>query len=131
LGYPEKVIDFGYRAVHEMVEKSRAIVASYYTRGAKYSYWNGCSTGGRQGLEDIQRYPNDFDGAITGAPALNPLQAAQIVWVAQAVHKDAASLIPAAKFAVIHKAVIEQCDADDGVKDGVLKTRPGVSSIRK
>jgi feruloyl esterase len=121
LGHPEKVIDFGYRAVHEMVEKSRAIVASYYTRAAKYSYWNGCSTGGRQGLEDIQRYPDDFDGAITGAPALNPLQAAQVVWVAQAVHKDAASLIPAAKFAVIHKAVIDQCDANDGVKDGVLE----------
>ncbi len=121
LGHPEKVIDFGYRAVHEMVEKSRAVVTSFYTRAAKYSYWNGCSTGGRQGLTDLQRYPNDFDGAITGAPALNPLQGAQIVWVAQAVHKDAASLIPAAKFAVIHKAVVDACDLNDGVKDGVLE----------
>ena len=121
LGHPEKVIDFGYRAIHEMVEKSRAVIAGYYSRTAKYSYWNGCSTGGRQGLEDIQRYPNDFDGAITGAPALNPLQAAQIVAVAQAVHKDPASLIPAAKFRVIQKAVLEACDAADGVKDGVLE----------
>ena len=121
LGHPERVIDFGYRAVHEMVEKSRAVINSYYARVATRSYWNGCSTGGRQGLEDIQRYPNDFDGAITGAPALNPQTAAQIVWTAQAVHKDEGSLIPASKFPVIQKAVLEACDAKDGVKDGVLE----------
>ena len=121
LGHPEKVIDFGYRAVHEMVEKSRAVINKYYSRAAKLSYWNGCSTGGRQGLEDIQRYPNDFDGAITGAPALNPRTAAQIVWTAQAVHKSEASLIPASKFPVIQKAVVEACDANDGVRDGVLR----------
>lgn len=121
LGHPEKVIDFGYRAVHEMVLKSQAIIASYYAKRARLSYWNGCSTGGRQGLEDIQRYPSDFDGAITGAPALNPRTAAQIVWTAQAVHKDEASLIPAAKFPVIQKAVLEACDAGDGVRDGVLE----------
>jgi feruloyl esterase len=121
LGHPEKVIDFGYRAVHEMVLKSRAIIAGYYSQAAKLSYWNGCSTGGRQGLEDIQRYPNDFDGAITGAPALNPLMAAQIIWTAQAVHKDEASLIPASKFPMIQKAVLAKCDANDGVKDGVLE----------
>jgi feruloyl esterase len=121
LGHPEKVIDFGYRAVHEMVEKSRAVIEGYYARAPKRSYWNGCSTGGRQGLEDIQRYPNDFDGAITGAPALNPRTAAQIVWTAQAVHKDDGSLIPASKFPVMQKAVLEACDGHDGVKDGVLE----------
>jgi feruloyl esterase len=84
LGHPEKVIDFGYRAVHEMVIKSKAIVAEYYSRTAKFSYWNGCSTGGRQGLEDLRRYPDDFNGVIAGAPANNPRSAAQIVWVAQA-----------------------------------------------
>jgi feruloyl esterase len=72
-------------------------------------------------LEDIQRYPNDFDGAIAGAPALNPRTAAQIVWTAQAVHKSEASLIPASKFPMIQKAVLESCDAKDGVKDGVLE----------
>ena len=55
LGHPEKVIDFGYRAVHEMVVKSKAIIAEHYARNARYSYWNGCSTGGRQGMEDLQR----------------------------------------------------------------------------
>jgi feruloyl esterase len=121
LGHPEKVIDFGYRAVHEMVMKSKAIVAEYYSQTAKFSYWNGCSTGGRQGLEDLQRYPDDFDGVIAGAPANNPRSAAQIMWVAQAVHKDEASFIPASKFPMIQKAVLNTCDARDGVKDGVLE----------
>ena len=121
LGHPEKVIDFGYRAVHEMVMKSKAIVTEYYARSAKFSYWNGCSTGGRQGIEDLQRYASDFDGVIAGAPAINPRSAAQIMWVAQAVHKDDASFIPASKFPVIQKAVLNTCDANDGVKDGVLE----------
>jgi len=120
LGHPEKLIDFGYRAVHEMAVKSKAIIADYYARAPRLSYWNGCSTGGRQGLEDIQRYPSDFDGAITGAPANNPRTTALSMWVAQAVHMDEASFIPAAKFPVIHKAVLAACDANDGLKDGVL-----------
>jgi feruloyl esterase len=121
LGHPEKVIDFGYRAVHELVMKSKAIIAEYYSRSARFSYWNGCSTGGRQGIEDLQRYPRDFDGVIAGAPAINPRSAAQIMWVAQAVHKDAASFIPASKFPVIQKAVLNACDVNDGLKDGVLQ----------
>ena len=121
LGHPEKIIDFGYRAVHEMVVKSKAIVAEYYSRSAELSYWNGCSTGGRQGLEDLQRYPADFDGVIAGAPANNPRSALQALWIAQTVHKDAASFIPASKFPVIQKAVLNACDANDGVKDGVLE----------
>ena len=121
LGHPEKMIDFGYRAVHEMVVKSKAIIAEHYARNARYSYWNGCSTGGRQGMEDLQRYPADFDGVIAGAPALNPRSAVHIMQVAQAVHKDEASFIPAAKFPVIQKAVLNACDAHDGVKDGVLE----------
>src|SRR5215469_3407976 len=121
LDHPEKVIDFGYRAVHEMVTKSKAIIAEYYARSARFSYWNGCSTGGRQGIEDLQRYPSDFDGAIAGAPAINPRSAAQIMWVAQAVHKEEASFIPASKFPAIQKAVLKACDINDGVNDGVLE----------
>jgi feruloyl esterase len=121
LGHPEKVIDFGYRAVHEMVMNAKAIIADYYSRSARFSYWNGCSTGGRQGIEDLQRYPHDFNGVIAGAPAINPRSAAHIMWVAQAVHKDAASFVPASKFPVLQKAVVGACDANDGVKDGVLE----------
>ncbi len=122
LGHPEKLIDFGYRAVHEMTVKAKAIITAYYGNAAKRSYWNGCSTGGRQALMEAQRFPSDFDGAIAGAPAnyLTHLLV-QSLWIAQAVHKDEASYIPPTKYPLIHNAVLEACDALDGVKDGVLE----------
>jgi len=121
-GHPEKFIDFGYRAVHEMTVAAKAIIGGYYGNGPKYSYWNGCSTGGRQALSEAQRYPNDYDGILAGAPAIyaSRLQGTQ-VWASQAVHKDEASYIPPAKYPMIHDAVLQQCDALDGVKDGVLE----------
>ena len=121
-GHPEKVNDFGYRAVHEMTVAAKAIISSFYGNGPKYSYWNGCSTGGRQALTEAQKYPNDYDGILAGAPAIyaSRLQGTQ-VWAAQTVHKDEASYIPPAKYPAIHAAVLQQCDALDGVKDGVLE----------
>jgi feruloyl esterase len=125
MGHPEKVIDFGYRAVHEMATTGKALIKAFYGRDAKHSYWNGCSAGGRQGLMEAQRYPEDFDAIVAGSPAINFTgRSAQAVWIGQATHKDEASAIPPAKFAVIHDAVLEACDgrapAGDGVKDGVL-----------
>jgi feruloyl esterase len=121
-GHPEKVIDFSYRAVHEMTVAAKAIIAGRYGTGPKYSYWNGCSTGGRQALVEAQRYAADYDGIIAGAAAIytTHLQGAQ-VWSAQVVHKDDASYIPPAKYAALHAAVLEACDELDGVKDGVLE----------
>jgi len=121
-GHPEKVVDFGYRAVHEMTVAAKSIIGAYYGSGPKLAYWNGCSTGGRQALTEAQRYPADYDGILAGAPAINAshLQGAQ-VWSAQAVHKDEASYIPPSKYPAIHHAVLQQCDALDGVKDGVLE----------
>jgi Tannase and feruloyl esterase len=122
LGHPEKLIDFGYRAVHEMTVKGKAIVAAYYGDAPKRSYWNGCSAGGREGLKEAQRFPADFDGIVAGSPGINWTgRAVQSVWIAQAKYQDEASMIPPAKFAVIHNAVLEACDAADGVKDGVLE----------
>ena len=122
LGHPEKLIDFAYRAVHEMTVKSKAIVAAYYGDGPKLSYWNGCSSGGKQGLKEAQRFPADFDGIIAGAPAnfWTHLVTGSL-WIAQAVHKDEASYIPASKYPLIHKAVLDACDAMDGVKDGLIE----------
>jgi feruloyl esterase len=121
LGHPEKLIDYGYRAAHEMTVAAKAIVASYYGRAAKHSYWTGCSAGGRSALMEAQRYPNDFDGIIAGSPGLNWTgRATQAIWIAQATHKDEASYIPPAKFALIHNAVLEACDSLDGLSDRVL-----------
>ncbi len=69
LGHPEKVIDFGYRSEHETAVKAKAIIAAFYGEPQKRSYWDGCSSGGKQGLMEAQRYPDDFDGIIAGAPA--------------------------------------------------------------
>jgi feruloyl esterase len=121
-GHPDKLIDFAYRAVHEMTVTSKAIVAAFYGRGPRLSYWNGCSTGGRQGLLEAQRYPDDFDGILAGAPVNNWVgSAAQFMWIAQAAHIDEASYIPPSKYALVGAAVLQACDALDGVKDGILE----------
>ena len=125
LGHPEKFIDFAYRAVHEMTVKAKTIVQAFYGSPARYAYWNGCSTGGRQGLAEVQRYPNDFDGVIAGAQA-NPrtrLNAWQLS-IGQAALKDPAASIPASKYPAIHRAVVNACDALDGIKDGLISDPP-------
>jgi feruloyl esterase len=121
VGHPEKLIDFAYRAVHEMTLASKAITASYYGKNPARAYFNGCSTGGRQALTEAQRYPDDYDGIIAGAAANYPthLQGAQ-VWTTQ-ITNQSDGYIPPAKYQLIHKAVLEACDALDGVKDGVLE----------
>jgi len=117
----EKLIDYGHRAVHEMTVKAKALVNEFYGAAPRFSYFNGCSAGGRQGLIAAQRYPDDFDGIVAGAPALNATgRAAFAVWIAQNTHKDDASLIPAAKFPAIHEAVLQACDALDGATDRLI-----------
>jgi feruloyl esterase len=120
-GHPEKLIDFGYRAVHEMTLKAKSVIDAFYGAATRMSYWNGCSTGGRQGLKEAQKFPDDYDGIVAGAAA-NPrtrLSSWQI-WLAQVV-LDPHNYIPPSKYPVIHKAVLEACDAADGVKDGLIE----------
>ncbi len=121
LGHPEKLVDFAYRAAHETVVKSKTLIKAYYGKDAKLSYWNGCSTGGRQGLMEAQKFPNDFDAIIAGAPA--DYQTHLHAWdmmVAVGVRKDDQHFVSAPKLAALNKAVMEACDAADGVKDGLL-----------
>jgi feruloyl esterase len=121
LGHPEKMTDFAYRSVHVMTLAAKAIVAAFYGRGPDISYWNGCSTGGRQGLTEAQRYPSDYNAIIAGAPANNRIHL--YVWslsIAQAIHRDEASYIPPNKYPLIHSAVLDACDALDGLKDGLI-----------
>jgi feruloyl esterase len=121
LGHPEKLIDFAYRSVHEMALNAKAIIEAFYGTPARYSYWYGCSTGGRQGLEEAQRFPRDFDGIVAVAPAINQTRLnVSYLWVAQATLKDPASYIPPSKYPMIHNAVLQACDARDGLTDGVL-----------
>ena len=74
LGHPEKVIDLAYRSIHEMTVQSKVILTEHYGNPAKYSYYIGCSQGGRQGLAEAQRYPADFDGIIAGASAIDQMR---------------------------------------------------------
>ncbi len=121
-GHPEKLIDYGYRSEHEMTLKAKAVITEYYGKPAKLSYWNSCSSGGRQGLKEAQQFPEDFDGIIAGAPANNWTgRAALAMHIAQSVHKDEASYLPQTKHALIHEAVLQTCDALDSVKDGILE----------
>jgi feruloyl esterase len=121
LGHPEKLIDFGYRSTHEMTVAAKAIVSAYYGQSPKLSYFTGCSAGGRQGLMEAQRFPDDYDGIVAGSPGANwSGRALLAVWIAQAVHKDDASFIPTSLFPMIHEAALAACDAQDGVKDGVI-----------
>jgi len=117
LGHPEKLIDFSYRSEHEMTLKAKAIIDAFYGSAPRLSYWNGCSTGGRQGLKEAQMFPNDYDGIIAGAPAN---RTAISLWIADAVLKEPASYIPPAKYPVIHQAAVAACDAHDGLKDGLI-----------
>jgi hypothetical protein len=121
LGHPEKIVDFGYRAVHATAEKSKAIIHEFYGEDIKHSYFSSCSNGGRQALMEAQRYPADYDGLIAGAPAGSFTHIlAGFTMNLQALDIDPASYIPAAKYSAIEAAVVAACDARDGVKDGVI-----------
>jgi len=124
-GHPEKLVDFGHRAVHEMTVAAKAAIAAFYDENASRSLFVSCSTGGRQGLMEAYRYPGDYDGISSMAPA-NPMVALMVssLWTGHATLKDAASGIPPPKFAVVHKAAVAACDAGDGVKDGIISA-PG------
>jgi hypothetical protein len=121
LGHPEKIVDYGHRAVHEMTEKAKLIVSAFYGNGPKRSYFSSCSNGGRQALMEAQRYPNDYDGIIAGAPANYFTHILTgFAWNLQATLNDPASYIPATKLKAIEAAALASCDGRDGVKDGVI-----------
>ncbi len=114
------IIDFGHRATHLATTTGKEIVAQRYGRAPEHAYWQGCSTGGRQGLAEVQRYPDDYDGVIAGAPVYTPLTYSNAILRVQAFHaKPDSNLLPA-HAALIHDAVLAACDAQDGIKDGIL-----------
>jgi len=119
----QKRADFAYRAQHITALAAKKLIKSFYGQSEKYSYFNGCSDGGREALMEAQRYPEDFDGIIAGAPAMlfqiqNTLYHG---WLARSnTDENGEDILLSAKLPVLHQAVMDACDALDGVKDGII-----------
>ena len=121
-GYPEKVTDFGWRAKHLQAARSKDLIRAFYGAPARHSYFSSCSNGGRQALHEIQRFPEDYDGVIVGAPANNwTHHFAGFVWNEQALWNTAGGWMAQSKLQAVQAKTLEQCDALDGVRDGVAE----------
>jgi feruloyl esterase len=117
----DATLDFAYRAVHETAVAAKRAVDGFYGAAPKFSYFNGCSTGGRQALTAAQRYPEDFDGIVGGAPAIyTTKQAFGQIWFYQAIALGEGA-IPKEKLPLVHDAALAACDTLDGAKDGVIE----------
>ena len=122
VGHPEKLIDFGYRSLHQTAMLSKVILEASYGKPATHSFFAGCSDGGREALMEAERYPEDFDGILAGAPANHwTHHLTGFVWNELALHAKPESSISAAQLPAIQKAALAACDALDGVKDGVIE----------
>jgi len=124
IGHPEKIADWGHRAVHETAVAAKQLIQAYYGKPASLSFWSSCHEGGNQALTEAQKYPTDFDGIAAGDPAyyITHLQAASeyITWVALKNGVKAPGYIPPSKYPVIHRAALDACDKLDGVRDGFI-----------
>jgi Tannase and feruloyl esterase len=116
----EGIIDFGHRATHLATTVAKDLATRRYGRAPRHAYWQGCSTGGRQGLAEVQRYPDDYDGVIAGAPVYTPLTYSNAILRVQAFHAKPESNLRPAHVKLIHDAVLAACDARDGIRDGIL-----------
>jgi len=117
--HPELIDDFAHRAVHLTNQAARALVARYYARAPRHAYFHACSTGGRQALISAQRYPGDFDGYVGNAPVQDWTHTfVGFAWNQQAL---AQAPLTVGKLATVHAAVIDKCDALDGVRDGRIR----------
>ena len=121
MGHPEKVTDFGYRAVHDANVDAKLLVTAFYGHSQRFAYFNGCSEGGREALMEAQRFPNDFDGILVGAPAADWTGLMEgFAWNAQALLKDPASYIPEKKRPAIEAAALKACGTDGSVSDAFI-----------
>lgn len=114
-------IDFAYRSEHLMSVVGRQLIQAFYGRAPSFAYWNGCSTGGRQGLMMAQRFPDDYNGIIAGAPAIHwdRFQAA-LIWPQVAMRVETGGTVPVETLARATSAAVAACDANDGVADRVI-----------
>ncbi len=120
---PAARADFGYRGVHLTAVASRALITAYYGQPPRYSYFSGCSDGGREALIEAQRYPQDFDGIAAGAPALNftVQNSFYHAWNALSnTGSDGKPILEAGQLPLLHAAVVKACDQLDGSEDGII-----------
>ena len=121
--HPEVLKDFAYRSLHTGVVTGKNLTTQFYDQGFNKSYYLGCSTGGRQGWGSIQRYPNDFDGVVVGAPALNFVNL--ISWGGKVYPSTgppgSKTFLTQAEWKIVHKEILRQCDPIDGAKDGIIE----------
>ncbi|KAI9727580.1 MAG: hypothetical protein M1834_008019 [Cirrosporium novae-zelandiae] len=127
LDAPEKRTDWGYRAMHGSIVLSKQIIAVYYNSSIKYSYYSGCSTGGRQGLKEAEMFPDDFDGIVVGAPAwwTTHLQTWSTKVGMYNLPTNASHHIPDSLFSTISAEVFRQCDPQDGLVDNIISDPAG------
>jgi hypothetical protein len=120
VGHPEKLVDYGYRAVHVTTVAAKVVVNEFYGRTPDLSLWDSCSTGGRQGLMAAHRYPEDFDAISAMAPN-NPMTdiETQTMWIGWQAQRYGVELGPQ-QLGLVHRAALEQCDVLDGVQDGIV-----------
>jgi feruloyl esterase len=125
-GHPEKIVDWGHRAIHVMTVSAKRIIRDYSGRPPHHSYFEGCSTGGGQALSEAQRYPGDYDGIIAGDPGNNRVHLnVGFLWSFASTHDSEGNpILPSAKLLLLNKAALAACDGLDGVVDGVISDPP-------
>jgi feruloyl esterase len=121
-GHPEKIVDWGYCAIHVMTESAKLIIRDYAGIFPKHSYFMGCSTGGHQALSEAQRFPTDYDGVVAGDPGNDRVHLnVGFLWAFAATHDaHGVAILPTSKLPLINRAAVAACDSPDGVKDGII-----------
>jgi feruloyl esterase len=121
-GHPQKVIDWAYRAIHVTAVSAKLIVRDFYGAHPRWSYFVGCATGGHQAMSEVERYPDDYDGVIAGDPAADRVhETAAYLWAWEATHDaNGRSLLSHSDLQFITRSVVANCDAVDGIADGVV-----------
>ncbi|WP_162806500.1 tannase/feruloyl esterase family alpha/beta hydrolase [Sphingosinicella terrae] len=120
-GHPDRVENFGHRAHHLLAVNARRIIRAYYGRAPFRAYYDGCSSGGWQGLTEAQLYPDDYDGIVAGAPANNFVRLqTRGFWVDALQRRDPAGALGESQVALLNRAALDYCDPADGVRDGII-----------
>jgi feruloyl esterase len=126
-GHPEAIVDWGHRAVHVSIAHAKEVVAAHYGKPPRYAYFSGCSTGGQQALMEAQRYPEDFDGILAGAPGHNRTHLnAGFLWMFLRNHVPGSEgpILPAPKLSLVTEAALDACRGANGAEAGGLASDP-------